>query len=179
MLKNFYPNGYAKSVFDVDFQKLYDMGYKAIIFDVDNTLVHHGDSSNDDVDNLFRDIHKIGLKTLLLSNNDSARLERFCKNINTLYIPDAQKPNIDGYIKALNMLNVKNTEAIYIGDQIFIDIYGANKSKIDSILVHFIQIDVNEKIGIKRHIEKIILYFYKFNKKQQKLNNVINGVTYE
>ena len=63
--------------------------------------------------------------------------------------------------------------------QIFFDIYGANKSKIDSILVHFIQIDVNEKIGIKRHIEKIILYFYKFNKKQQKLNNVINGVTYE
>ena len=79
------------------------MGYKAIIFDIDNTLVHHGEDSTQEVDELFRQIQNIGLKTLLLSNNTQERIERFIKNINSLYIYDAQKPSTEGYFKALKL----------------------------------------------------------------------------
>ena len=67
----------------IDYQKLYQKGFRGIIFDIDNTLVHHGDDSTPEIDDLFRKIQGLGLKTLLLSNNDRGRVERFIKNIDT------------------------------------------------------------------------------------------------
>ena len=95
MFKKFYPYEYANSVFDIDYNKLYNKGYKGIIFDIDNTLVHHGDNSTEEIDELFNKIQGIGLKTLLLSNNNEERVKRFLANINSLYICDAQKRRIN------------------------------------------------------------------------------------
>ena len=93
MLGAYFPCEYADSVFDIDYKKLYGRGYRGVIFDIDNTLVPHGDDSTPEVDALFKEIHESGLKTLLLSNNDTERIERFLQNIDSLYIPDAAKPN--------------------------------------------------------------------------------------
>ena len=86
MFKILYPFEYAESVFAIDYEKLYRKGYRAVIFDIDNTLVHHGEDSTEEVDELFRSIHRTGLKTLLLSNNDEPRIRRFMRNIDTLAI---------------------------------------------------------------------------------------------
>ena len=80
MLKKFYPYEYVESVFSIDYQKLYDKGYKGVIFDIDNTLVHHGEDSTREVDELFKIIQNIGLKTLVLSNNNEARVKKFLEN---------------------------------------------------------------------------------------------------
>jgi len=175
MLKKYYPDNYINSVFEIDFQKLYNKGYRGILFDVDNTLVHHGDDSNEKVDALFKTIKEIGFKTILISDNNEKRLLRFLKNIDSPYIAEANKPSPQSFLKALEMLELSNNEAICIGDQIFKDILGANKSKIDSILVHFITVKENEKIGIRRRIEKIILRFYKLSKKYNHLGNIKKG----
>ncbi len=165
MLKNLYPYERCQNVFQIDYEKLFDMGYRCIIFDIDNTLVHHGEDSNREVDMLFAQIQNIGLKTVLLSNNDRQRIERFCKNIETLSIPDAAKPRPEGYHKALALCGVRNSEAVFIGDQIFTDIYGANRCRIPSILVDFIRKDLNAKIGKKRILEKVVLKIYSKSKK--------------
>lgn len=167
MLKKLYPYEYIDSVFSIDYNKLYNKGYKAIIFDIDNTLVPHGKDSTKEIDELFQNIHKIGFRTLLLSDNTEERIKRFLKNIDSLYISDAEKPKVENYLKAIKMLNVKKEEAIYIGDQIFKDIYGANKSGIDNILVKYIGYNTEKKIGIRRRIEKTVLKLYKINKSYQ------------
>ena len=159
MLKRFYPYAHTDSVFSIDYDKLYDKGFRGILFDIDNTLVHHGDNSNEQVDALFRQIHSAGLKTLLLSNNTEERILRFLKNIDSLYIPDADKPNPDCYLKALQMLGLKKEETVVIGDQLFTDIYGANRCGIPSILVDFIRQPGVSKIGKKRQLERLILWF--------------------
>ncbi len=164
MFKKFYPSQFVESVFDIDYKKVYDMGYRGIVFDIDNTLVHHGDNSNKDVDELFLQIHKIGLKTLLLTNNSEVRVKRFIANIDTLYICDAEKPNTKNYKKAIDMLELNKEEVIFVGDQIFTDILGANRCKCKSILVQYILLPGEKKIGIRRHVEKVILEFYKRNK---------------
>lgn len=164
MFKTLYPYEYVESVFSIDYKKLYEKGYRAIIFDIDNTLVPHGADSTDKVDNLFKEIQKIGLKTLLLSNNNEERVQRFLKNINSLYICDADKPKVDNYLKAVNMLNVPKEKIVFVGDQIFTDIYGANKAGIPNILVKYIGFYDKEKKGKKRQLEKIILKFYERNK---------------
>lgn len=173
MLRKWYPGAYAGDVFSIDYQKLYDKGYRGILFDVDNTLVHHGDDSTPQIDALFQRIGTIGLKTVLVSNNDSARLERFLKNIDAPYVADANKPAPQGYQKALDLLGISKEQAVCVGDQLFTDICGANKCGIDSILVHYITLHEKEKIGIRRHIEKCILFFFRLRKKSHKLEDVI------
>ena len=172
LLKRFYPYNYVKDVFSIDYDELIRTGYKAVIFDIDNTLVHHGDDSNEKIDKLFREIHSKGLKTLLLSNNSAARIERFCKNINTKYIAEADKPDTSGYIKALAILDVKKEEAVMVGDQLFTDIYGANKCGIPCVLVEFLRRDSEAKIGKKRMVEKIVLYFYGKSKLRNRIENI-------
>lgn len=164
MFKMFYPYEYVKSVFDIDYNKLYSLGYRGIIFDIDNTLVHHGEDSTPEVDALFQKIHKTGLTTLLLSNNNTERIQRFMTNIESLYISDADKPNVDNYYKAIKMLGTKKEETVVVGDQLFTDIYGANKCGIPSILVEFLRHETETKIGKRRTLEKLILRCYKLNK---------------
>lgn len=74
MLSKFYPYEYVDSVFAIDYDALYAQGYRGLIFDIDNTLVHHGDDSTPEINQLFRDIQAAGFKTLLLSNNEEKEL---------------------------------------------------------------------------------------------------------
>ena len=174
MFKLLYPYEYADSVFSINYNKLYDNGYRGLIFDIDNTLVHHGDNSTKEIDDFFRRIQSIGFKTLLLSNNTEERVKRFLTNIDSLYICDANKPDKTNYLKALEMMDIKREEAVYIGDQIFTDILGANRCGIANILVKYIRLDNETKIGKKRQIENILLSFYRRNQKfQHRLGDII------
>ncbi len=173
MLKNFYPYEYVKSVFDIDYHKLYSLGYRGILFDIDNTLVHHGENSTPQIDELFRRLHKKGFKTLLLSNNNQERIERFLANIDSLYISDADKPNTANYAKAVEMLELKKEEAVFVGDQLFTDIYGANRYGMASILVDFLRYENETEFGKRRALEKFILKFYRLNRKyRNRMGNI-------
>ena len=175
MLSRFYPHEYAASVFALDYEKIFRKGFRAIIFDIDMTLVPHGENSTPQIDALFKEIHAAGLKTLLLTNNDESRVKSFIKNIDTPYICDADKPNPAAYLKAVEMLGVKKSEAIFVGDQIFTDIFGANKSGIASILVHYVTARVETDIGIRRRVEKIILKLYSWSSCQHRLGDILKG----
>lgn len=159
MLKKFYPSVYAENVFSIDYEKLYSKGCRGIIFDIDNTLVHHGDNSNDNVDALFRRLHKIGFKTVLLTDNDEPRVKRFIRNIDSPYICDAGKPEPENFLKAVDIMHISKKQAVVIGDQIFTDILGANRAGLKSILVRFIRLPEEKYIGKKRYLEKFILLF--------------------
>lgn len=160
MLHLLYPCEYVESVFAIDYRKLYQRGYRGVIFDIDNTLVPHGKDSTPEVDELFRAIRAVGLRPLLLSNNSEARIRRFLKNIDALYIDQAQKPRPANYRRAAELLGVDRSQVVFIGDQVFTDILGANLSGIDSILVKFIGHDTETRLGIRRNLEKIVLKLY-------------------
>ncbi|MDE7295533.1 MAG: HAD-IIIA family hydrolase [Oscillospiraceae bacterium] len=168
MLKRFFPSYYAESVFAVDYDELYKKGCRGIIFDIDNTLVHHGDDSNEQVDELFRRIGRMGFKTVLLTDNDEERVVRFVKNIDSPYICDAGKPDPESFLKALDIMQLTKDKAVVIGDQIFTDILGANKAGIASILVNFVRLPEEKHIGKRRYLEKLILSFDRRKKRRKK-----------
>ena len=173
MFRLFFPYEYIDSVFSIDYQKLYNLGFRGLIFDIDNTLVHHGDDSTEEVDNLFKMIQNIGFQTCILSNNNEKRVKSFLTNIDSLYICNAEKPHTTNYIKAIKLMNLQKDNTIFIGDQIFTDILGANKSGIANILVKFIRLENETKIGKKRQLENIILMLYQKNKHyQHRLGNI-------
>lgn len=168
-MKCFYPYEYVEDVFSIDYESLHDKGFKGLIFDIDNTLVPHGADSNEQIDSLFEKLHALGFTTLLLSNNNRQRIERFTANIDTLYIEEAGKPQPQCYHQAVKMMHLKNDEVVVIGDQLFTDIYGANRSHLPSILVKYIGFYKKEKKGIRRNLEKIVLKLYSRSKCQHRI----------
>ena len=162
MFDDYFPDGYAGSVYDIDFGKLYAMGIRGLILDIDNTLVHHGDDVTTEARELIAHIRSTGLAAVLLSDNDENRVRRFVDNMDIPYVCDAEKPGAAGYEKALALLGTKKKETVAIGDQMFADIAGANRFGVSSILVHYISLPGEKWPGFKRLIEKAMLIIYRY-----------------
>lgn len=161
MLERFYPNEYVDSVYDIDFEKYYNQGIRGIISDIDNTLVPHGAPATAEIIELFEKIHKMGIKTCLISNNQEPRVVPFAEAVNSKYICDAHKPSTKNYKKAMEQMGTDTTNTIFLGDQIFTDVWGANRAGIKTIMLK--QIDKKEEIQIvlKRIPEKFVLWRWK------------------
>lgn len=160
MLEMFYPDEYMNSTYDIDFEKYYEQGYRGIIFDIDNTLVPHDAPADDRAIELFDRLHKIGFKTMLLSNNKDVRVGPFAKAVDTDYIFKAQKPKRKNYILASNFMETGVDKTMFIGDQIFTDVWGAKRAGVHSILVKPINPKEEFQIVLKRILEKVILEKY-------------------
>lgn len=170
MLQRFYPREYIDSTYVIDFEYLYREGYRGIIFDIDNTLVPHGAKADDRAKELFQRLKDIGYDCCLLSNNKEARVKMFNDDVNVHYICDAHKPSVKNYQKACEILHTNETNTIFVGDQIFTDIYGANRAGIRTILVKPIHPKEEIQIVLKRYLEKIVLFFYKRQLRKKREN---------
>ena len=162
-----YPGELSESTYEIPFEKLYEEGYRGIIFDIDNTLVPHGAPADERSIALFKRLHEIGFKTLLLSNNKEPRVKSFADDVESAYIYKAGKPSLKGYLKSMEDMGTEPSTTLFIGDQIFTDIWGANRAGIRTIMVK--QIDKKEEIQIvlKRRLEAIVLFFYKRRKNDE------------
>lgn len=160
MFEKLYPTIYAESAYVVDFQKIYEKGYRVLILDVDNTLVEHGAPANDQAVAFFEEMRRIGFRTCIISNNHEPRIEPFAKAVGSDYIFDAGKPSRKGFKKAMDLLGGTKENTVFMGDQLFTDIWGANRAGIKSILVKPIKYDKEIQIRLKRLGEKILLPCY-------------------
>lgn len=160
MIQCFYPHAYAKSVFAIDYGAVYDHGYRAVLFDIDNTLVAHGADATEPVEELLRRLPELGLTPVLLTNNNEARVRRFLRNVDCLFVCDADKPRRTGYEQALALLQLPRNRVLVVGDQVFTDILGANRCGLDSVLVRFIGADTETHLGKRRTLEQMILRCY-------------------
>lgn len=161
MLERFYPDRYISSTYNIDFQSYYNAGYRGIIFDIDNTLVCHGAPADERSIRLFSELKKMGFGILLLSNNKEPRVKMFNDAVSAQYIYKAGKPGKKGYLKAMEKLGTDRENTLFVGDQLFTDVWGARNVGIYSLLVQ--PIDKKEEIQIilKRYLERIVLFFYK------------------
>ncbi len=160
MFKQFYPTIYADSAYIVDFQLLYEKGFRAVILDVDNTLVEHGAEANEQAVAFFRTLRQIGYQTCIISNNHEPRVKPFAEAVESPYIFDAGKPKRKGYLKAMEICGSSAADSIFMGDQLFTDIWGANRAGMKSILVKPVSKDTEIQIVLKRIAERIVLPFY-------------------
>ncbi|MBQ6104394.1 MAG: YqeG family HAD IIIA-type phosphatase [Lachnospiraceae bacterium] len=182
MFSRFYPAEMAESSYDIDYESLYRQGYRGLIYDIDNTLVEHGNDANEEVIALFRRLNKIGFRICLLSNNKAPRVRRFyrgvsIKGVRLHYIFNAHKPLRRNYRRAMLVMGTTKKNTLFIGDQLFTDVYGANRAGIRSFLVKPINKREEIQIVLKRPLEKFILFFYRKNrlKKLKNTNLVLIG----
>ena len=151
MFDRFFPDAYVASTYVIDFEKLYEEGIRAVIFDIDNTLVPHGAPADDRAKALFARLKKIGYQCCLISNNQEPRVKMFNQDIQVNYICEIMGTD------------VSNT--VFVGDQLFTDVWGAKRAGIRNILVKPIHPKEEIQIVLKRYLEKIVLYFYQKERK--------------
>ena len=77
------------------------------------------------------------------------------------YIFKAGKPGKKGYLQAMEMLGTDKRTTLFVGDQLFTDVWGARNTGIFSILVQPIDKTEEIQIVLKRYLEKIVLTFYR------------------
>ena len=156
-----YPDACADSAYDIPYQKMYDLGYRGIIYDIDNTLVPHGAPADERAIRLFDRLRSIGLDTCLISNNQEPRVKPFAEKVQSKYVFNAHKPSTKNYIKAMELMQTDRGNTVFIGDQLFTDVWGAKRTGMKSILVKPIHPKEEIQIVLKRYLEKIVLHFYK------------------
>ena len=161
MLECLYPKVYLDSTYEIDFEQYYQDGYRAIIFDIDNTLVPHGAPADQRAIALFKRLHALGYQTMMLSNNKEPRVKMCCDAVDAEYIYKAGKPNPANYREAMKRMHTDEKNTLFVGDQIFTDVWGANKAGIYSILVKPIHPKEEIQIVLKRYLEKVVLFCYK------------------
>lgn len=165
MFKKLYPTKYLDSSYSIDYEQLYRSGIRGLIYDIDNTLVEHGMPATERAIKLFEQLRSIGFDTCLISNNKEPRVKPFADAVGSKYVYDAHKPSRKNYIRAMELMGTDTSNTYFIGDQIFTDVYGANRAGIPSILVKPIHPKEEIQIVLKRKLEKIVLFCYKRRKK--------------
>lgn len=164
MFQNLYPDEDAPSAYEIDYQSYYDKGYRGILFDVDNTLVEHDQPVTLVAIALFQQLKEMGFQTCIISNNKDERVKPFAEALESEYVYKAGKPSPKGYQEGMERMQTTPDTTLFVGDQIFTDIWGANRAGIHSILVKQIARHEEIQIVLKRILEKVVLAKYRRKK---------------
>lgn len=161
LLKQFYPDEWMESVYTIPWEVLAGKGVRGVIFDIDNTLVPHDAPADERILGLIGQLKELGFRICLLSNNKEPRVAAFAAEVDLPYISKAGKPGRAGYRRAMEKIQTGPDTTVFVGDQLFTDVYGARRTGIHSILVTPMNPREEIQIVLKRYLENIVLYFYK------------------
>lgn len=167
MFQRFFPDFDAESAYDIPYEELFSRGIRGILFDIDNTLVEHDQDATQQAIALMERLKKIGFSVTLLSNNCEERVARFNSKIQVRYIYKAGKPAVRGYLQAMKQMKTDEQTTVFVGDQLFTDIWGAKRAGIEAWLVKPIAKHEEIQIILKRQLERVVLFFYNRSKKRK------------
>ncbi len=135
--KYFYPNDYKKTVYDVDFQKLWNENIRIIMLDLDNTLIPYDETEpTKKIFKFFEDLKQMGFEVYIISNNQKGRVKKFAKTVGVRYVYSARKPYKLGFRRAIRYANHPDpTTVCLIGDQFMTDVLGGKRMNFNVIVV--------------------------------------------
>jgi len=136
-LRNLVPGEAIESVYELSAEELVENGIKLVLLDVDNTLLpwRHDEIPQESKD-WIAGLSGAGLSICLISNTrNRERLAKIAGELGIEYKVGKFKPSREMFFAALEDHGLQENQAIMIGDQLFTDILGANRSGIRSVLV--------------------------------------------
>lgn len=169
LMRMFYPDRREKSAYTIDYEALYQKGYRGVIFDIDNTLVPHGAPATKEAVAFFEKLQALGFSTCLLSNNQKPRVEPFARAVGSDYLENAHKPSVKNYREACRRMGLQEEKVLFVGDQLFTDVYGAKRAGMYNILTEPINPKEEIQIVLKRYLEHIVLFFYERDRKKDRI----------
>ena len=165
ILEPFYPKEWLDSTYEIDWEQWKRKGIRGVFFYIENTQVPHRSPAETRAIALFEKLHALGFQTCLLSNNKEPRVKSFADQVHSPYIYKAGKPGVKNYNRSVQEMGLCKEEVLFVGDQLFTDVYGANRAGIYGILVKPINPKEEIQIVLKRYLEAVVLYFYRKHNK--------------
>ena len=92
----------------------------------------------------------------------------FNDEVHVQYIFKAGKPKVSGYERAMELMGTDKGNTLFVGDQIFTDVYGAKRAGLRTILTRPIHPKEEIQIVLKRYLERVVLHFYIRSAKREK-----------
>ena len=133
---NIYPKAYLKNVQEITIGFLIKNKIKALILDVDNTLIDYYKNLSEETIKWATELQGQGIKMYILSNtNKKQKVEKVAKTLELPYKMFAKKPSKKGFLAIQKELKIAPENIGVVGDQIFTDVIGGNRSKMFTILV--------------------------------------------
>ncbi len=164
----FFPNRYFDKKEDIPMKEYYEKGYRGVLFDIDNTLVPHNEPVDDKAIAYIEKLKSYGFDICVISNNKEERVRLFSEPLEVKYVYKAWKPSRKGYEQGMEILGTNRENTLFVGDQIFTDVWGANRAGIYSILLDPINPKEEIQIVLKRIPEKLIKWLYRKKNKLTK-----------
>lgn len=158
-MSRFLPTEFVDSVFDIDVEKLKNMGKKGFLFDIDNTLATYAMPVPDEKTcKWIQGLRDAGFGVYVISNNNEKRVKPFAESIDAGYIAKALKPRSKPIKHACAEMGISIDEAVLVGDQLFTDIWGGSRIGMHTILVKPISSEIEHWfVRFKRKFERLIM----------------------
>lgn len=146
---------------------LVSIGVKGVLLDVDNTLEpYEHPTPGENVLKWLDSLRAAGIRTAIVSNNNSERIDLFNREIGMPAYAKAGKPFKKNLLRAMADIGTAREETVFMGDQILTDVWAAHNAGIKAILVPPINDKKDAFTKFKRLLEKPIIKKYeKRNKK--------------
>lgn len=142
---------------DITVEFLKSHGFSGILTDLDSTLTEHNcEDPDEDLVKWIDTITNADIRVCIVSNNRIKRIYPFAKKIGVPCICNAFKPDKTAIKQGLTVINRLPAETLFIGDQIYTDIKGAEAVGIRSALVEPVGNKTTSFIKFKRYLEKVI-----------------------
>ncbi len=93
----------------------------------------------------------------------------FNQDIQTNYIYNAHKPSTKNYVKAMEIMGTDKENTLFVGDQLFTDVWGAKRAGIHNILVRPIHPKEEIQIVLKRYLERDRVFIFTRKSKRRAL----------
>lgn len=169
MFDLFRPKEYVSSIFDIDYNELWDKGIRGLLFDIDNTLAtYDAPAPTQSAEDLVRQLREVGFSIWIISNGKKERVLSFAKRLSVPAIWKAHKPFPTGIGKIRKHMKLHPEQIAIIGDQLFTDVCAGNMGNIYSILVKPISEERDEWVTkIKRNTEKRFILKMNLNLKSK------------
>ncbi len=159
----FKPTMYKKNIFEINYEKLKNMGITCLVFDLDNTLgLIENERCPLKTKKLLKKLQEDFL-ILISSNNTKKRLEPYLKDLGVGGVAFSFKPLTVSLSKIKKQYNLRKKEMAMIGDQIVTDILSGNRFHITTVLVDPLGEKDLKITGLNRKIEAKILKKYEKN----------------
>ncbi len=142
---------------DVDFDIFWEQGYRNIIFDMDNTLARWKEKNipTDAVEKM-KELLSNGYKLVIMSNTSHIqRLETIRQKIGPgmKAYGKLRKPFLSKARAIMKRENLKGSETLFIGDQLFTDILTGNLLKTYTIKVE--PLDLEHEFPVTKFLRKL------------------------
>ena len=138
-LKKIIPDTYEKSVYDINYVKLYDSGIRWAIFDVDCTILPFDDINiSDRLVVLFGLIKEVGIRPGLCSSGSEERVRPVSEALKVKYIANAKKPFYGDFSLVKQSLfdgKCEPSNTVMIGDSFYLDMIFAERLGFYKVMV--------------------------------------------